>query len=195
MTFEGIERKQEGKFITRYDITYRTVDGRKKVYEMISRDKNMTDLEDLSQHKTDAVVLIMEDVKREKILLNREYRMAVGGWVYNFPAGLIDPGETPEVSAARELREETGLQLVEILDIIPDSYSAVGFSNEKNQCVVGIADGTIAPSSSTLEEIEAGWYSREEVRALLQKELFAARTQAYCYLWSRNQAGKAAGEK
>ena len=38
MTFEGIEKKQEGKFITRYDITYRTVDGQEKVYEMISRD-------------------------------------------------------------------------------------------------------------------------------------------------------------
>ena len=109
--------------------------------------------------------------------------------------GLIDPGETPEVSAARELWEETGLQLVEILDIIPDSYSAVGFSNEKNQCVVGIADGTFAPSSSTLEEIEAGWYSREEVRTLLRSELFAARTQAYCYLWSRDRTEKAADEK
>lgn len=190
MTFEGIEKKQEGKFITRYDITYRTVDGQEKIYEMISRDKNLTDYQKLSEHPTDAVVLIMEDVKRERILLNREYRMAVGGWVYNFPAGLIDPGETPEVSAARELKEETGLSLIEILDIIPDSYSAVGFSNEKNQCVVGIADGTFAPSTSTLEEIDAGWYTRQEVRELLQRELFAARTQAYCYLWSRERSGQ-----
>lgn len=185
MTFEGIEKKQEGKFITRYDITYRTVDGQEKVYEMISRDKELKDFQSLSQHETDAVVLIMEDVNRERILLNREYRMAVGGWVYNFPAGLIDPGETPQVSAARELKEETGLDLIQILDIIPDSYSAVGFSNEKNQCVVGIADGAFAPSSSALEEIEAGWYTRQEVKELLQQELFAARTQAYCYLWSR----------
>ncbi len=187
MEFQKIEKKQQGHFITRYDITYKTVDGKEKVYEMISRDNQIADYKDLSQHQTDAVVLIMEDEERTHILLNREYRMAVGGFVYNFPAGLIDAGETPTVSAARELKEETGLELIRVLDMIPDSYSAVGFSNEKNQCVVGIAGGTFAPSNSTLEEIEANWYTREEVKELLKTELFAARTQAYCYLWSRQQ--------
>lgn len=185
MEFKKIEKIQEGKFITRYNVTYETVDGKAKVYEMISRDSDLVTYEQLSQHKTDAVVLIMEDISRQRILLNKEYRMAVGGTVYNFPAGLIDPGETVEEAGRRELKEETGLDLVEILDIIPDSYSAVGFSNEKNQCVVGIAGGNFHPSNSTLEEIEAGWYTKEEVRELLKTELFAARTQAYCYVWSR----------
>ncbi|MBO5239418.1 MAG: NUDIX hydrolase [Lachnospiraceae bacterium] len=185
MEFQKIEPVHQGHFISRYDVTYKTVDGKEKVYEMISRDKELKTFTDLSQHKTDAVVVIVEDEERKRILLNREYRMAVGGWVYNFPAGLIDPGETPEVSAARELKEETGLDLISILDVIRDSYSAVGFSNEKNQCIVGIAGGTMAPSNSTVEEIEAAWYTKEEVRKLLKTELFAARTQAYCYLWSR----------
>lgn len=187
MEFQKIEKIHQGRFISRYDVTYQTVDGKEKIYEMISRDQHLTDHESLSRHQTDAVVLIMEDETRNRILLNREYRMAVGGWVYNFPAGLIDAGETPACSAKRELKEETGLDLIEVLDILPDSYSAVGFSNEKNQCILGIAGGTFAPSSSTLEEIEAAWYTREEVRDLLQHELFAARTQAYCYLWSRRQ--------
>lgn len=187
MEFQSIKKIHEGRFITRYDITYKVSDGREKVYEMISRDHNLTDHNALSRHNTDAVVLIMEDEARERILLNREYRMAVGEWVYNFPAGLIDSGETPEISAARELKEETGLDLLRILDIIPDSYSAVGFSNEKNKCIVGIAGGTFAPSNSALEEIEAGWYTRAELRSLLMTESFAARTQAYCYLWSRQQ--------
>ena len=38
---EGIEKKEAGKFITRYDITYETVDNQKKVYEIISRKKDM----------------------------------------------------------------------------------------------------------------------------------------------------------
>lgn len=184
MEFRNIEKVQEGKFITRYNVTYETADGVIKVYEMISRDNDLETYEQLSHHKTDAVVLIMEDETRQKILLNKEYRMAVGGTVYNFPAGLIDAGETVEEAGRRELKEETGLDVIKVLDIIPDSYSAVGFSNEKNQCVVGIAGGKFQPSNSSLEEIEAGWYTKEEVRELLKTELFAARTQAYCYVWS-----------
>ena len=119
------------------------------------------------------------------MLLNKEFRLALGDWVINFPAGLIDAGETPEESAKRELKEETGLDLVEITDILPLSYSAIGFSNESNVCVLGIAEGTFQESTSDVEEIEAGWYTKEEVRQLMQNETFAARTQAYCYLWSK----------
>jgi ADP-ribose pyrophosphatase len=50
---------------------------------------------------------------------------------------------------------------------------------------VGKARGEFKPSTSTVEEIEAGWYTKEEIRKLLETERFAARTQAYCYLWSR----------
>ncbi len=184
MEFKNIEKIHEGKFITRYDLTYETVDGKQKVYEIISRDKNIDSYHALVHHAVDAVVLIMHDKTGEKILLNKEYRMAVGGFVYNFPAGLIDSGETPLESAKRELKEETGLDLLEVKDIIGESYSAVGFSNEKNVCVVGIAGGEFAPSTSTLEEIEAGWFTKNEIKELLKNEHFAARTQAYCYVWS-----------
>ena len=39
----------------------------------------------------------------------------------------------------------------------------------------------------TAEEIEAGWYTRGEVRELLKRELFAARTQAYCWWWAKQE--------
>ena len=111
--------------------------------------------------------------------------MAVGDWVYNFPAGLIDPGEEPKQSAKRELWEETGLELYQIEDELGPSYSAVGFSNEVNVCIVGRARGQFHESTSTVEEIEADWFTKEQVRDLLKNNRFAARTQAYCYLWSR----------
>lgn len=186
MKFLGIEKKEEGKYITRYDLTYEAADGRTKIYEMISRKKELKTRGDLSGQQADSVVIIMHDEEGEKVLLNREFRMPCGDFVYNFPAGLIDPGENYEQSARRELKEETGLELVRITDVMKESFSAVGFSNEKNICVVGVAAGEFAPSSSAMEEIEAGWFTREEVRRLLLTEFFAARTQAYCYLWSKS---------
>ena len=108
MKFREIRKIHEGKFITRYDVDYVTEEGHSKTYEMISRNRRMETLEDLQNKKPDSVVMILTDESGERILVSREYRMAMAQWIYNFPAGLIDPGETPEESARRELWEETG---------------------------------------------------------------------------------------
>ena len=185
MKFKSIEKIHSGKFITRYDIHYETESGKAITYEMISRNPDLKDLESLHHHGVNAVVMIVHDESGEKLLLCKEFRMAVGEQVVNFPAGLIDKGETIEEAAARELREETGLDLLRIKEIWKESYSAIGFANELNVVVVGTANGTIQPSDSEREEIDAAWYSKDEVADLLKKERFAARTQSYCILWSR----------
>jgi ADP-ribose pyrophosphatase len=185
MKFQSIQKRLEGKYIHRYDIMYALEDGSTKVYEMISRNPDIQSHDDLIAKKPDAVVLIMHDETGQKVLLNKEFRLATGVWIYNFPAGLIDEGETPDESAKRELWEETGLTLQSIDDHIPLSYSAIGFSNETNVCVVGTAAGSFRESTSAVEEIVPGWFTKEEVRELLAKYPFAARTQAYCYAWSR----------
>jgi ADP-ribose pyrophosphatase len=184
--YKYIEKKQPGRFINRYDVHYEMEDGREKVYEMISRDPDLKDEEDLHNSREDAVSLIMHDETGQKILLNREFRMAMGKWVYNFPAGLIDEGETAEMAAKRELKEETGLDLQKIDQWWGTCYSAVGFSNERNACCVGVAGGTFSESTSFQEEIQPGWFTKAEVRELLEKEPFAVRTQAYCYCWCQS---------
>ena len=184
MKYQGIRKIHEGRFITRYDVDYITAEGNPKTYEMISRNGNIQTLDDLQNKTPNAVVMILTDESGERILVNREYRMAMAQWIYNFPAGLIDPGESPEESAKRELWEETGLSLVKIDDILDNSYSAIGFSNERNVCVFGVAEGEFRKSTSDAEEITPGWYTKEEIKQLLRTEPFAARTQAYCYAWA-----------
>ena len=170
MKFVGIEKKEQGKFITRYDVQYETVDGIVKNYEMISRNGEITDFEGLHGKAADAVVIIATDEADERILIDKEFRLAPGEWVYNFPAGLIDPGETPEVSARRELMEETGLELYEISDTIGTGEQHMEL--DQQECKEDIL-------------ITPGWYTKAEVRELLKTEKFAARTQAFCYVWSR----------
>ena len=151
--------------------------------KMVKR-RDIRTLEELQNKKPDSVIMILTDETGERILVSREYRMAMAQWIYNFPAGLIDPGETQEESAKRELWEETGLTLVRIDDVLDNSYSAVGFANERNVCVFGVAAGEFRRSTSDAEEIVPGWYTKEEMKQLLRTEAFAARTQAYCYAWA-----------
>ena len=87
MKFKKIQKREEGKFITRYDVAYETVDHQEKIYEMISRNKALGSIEALNGTKPDSVVIIATDESGEKLLVNKEFRMAVGDWVYNFPAG------------------------------------------------------------------------------------------------------------
>ena len=99
--------------------------------------------------------------------------------------GGVEQGENPEDAIRRELKEETGLTLTAITDVVGSACYAIGFSNESNILIIGTAEGEFAESSSAEEEIVPGWFTKEEIKTLLKTERFAARAQAYCYLWSR----------
>lgn len=60
------------------------------------------------RHPGGAAVVALDDTDR--VCLLRQYRHAGGGWLWELPAGKIDPGEAPQSTAQRELAEEAGLQ-------------------------------------------------------------------------------------
>ena len=65
----------------------------------------------------------------EEVILIRQYRHAVGGYIYEVPAGKLDAGEPPEVCAARELTEEAGVvagRLTRLASIV----TTPGFTDE-----------------------------------------------------------------
>ncbi|MCO6557978.1 MAG: NUDIX hydrolase [Bifidobacterium sp.] len=81
-----------------------------------------------------AVVMLVHDEVQDKYLLEREYRVGPNKFTYGFPAGLMEDGEKPEVSALRELQEETGVapkdkESVRI-EHVGDFYSSGGMTNE-----------------------------------------------------------------
>ena len=90
MKFDGVKKVNEGRFINRYDLYYTTEDNKKKVYEIISRNKDIQSLEDVRNQSTDGVVIVATDETDEHILINKEYRMSGGDYLYYFQSVLID---------------------------------------------------------------------------------------------------------
>jgi ADP-ribose pyrophosphatase len=64
------------------------------------------------------------------ILLIRQYRYAADGFIYEIPAGRLEPGEPPEECAVRELREETGCTAAR-MEHLYTMYTTPGFTDEK----------------------------------------------------------------
>lgn len=76
----------------------------------------------------DAVVIvaIVPHNGAPRLLVTREYRAPLGRHELSLPSGLVDPGETIEAAAARELFEETGLKLKRVLHVSPPVMALVG---------------------------------------------------------------------
>ena len=176
----------KGKYLSYYIARYINNDGGIKDYEFISRDPNLT-IETFGNNKVAGVGLVALSKDKDKVLLQAEFRPATKHFVYNFPAGLIDEGETPKTAAIRELKEETGLDVIEIIDELPPSYASQGTSDELMSLVICTVEGEIKDSIFVNEEIHAKWFSKDEVRQLLKdKALMSVRTQMFLYMWVNN---------
>ena len=75
-----------------------------------------------------------------RVLLIRQFRHAADGYIWEIPAGRLDPGETPDDCARRELVEETGMR-ADRLERLTTIYTTPGFTDEKIHLYV--ADGLV----------------------------------------------------
>lgn len=63
---------------------------------------------EIIHHPGGAAVVAVNDSRQ--LCLLRQYRHAAGGWLWELPAGKLDPGEQPLFTAQRELQEEAGMR-------------------------------------------------------------------------------------
>ena len=66
MEFKGIEKKDGGKFLHRYDLRYIDPLGAERCYEMVSRRDDIEGFDQLVNHPADAVVMIVTDRENER---------------------------------------------------------------------------------------------------------------------------------
>jgi len=95
-------------------------------------DGSVGELEMIRHSGASAVVPFLSDPAGAdpQLLLIKQYRYAANGFLYELPAGRLDPGEAPVDCARRELREETGCS-AEQLDFLYTMYTTPGFTDER----------------------------------------------------------------
>lgn len=110
-----------------------------------------------------AIVPFLSDPDGEDpdLLLLRQYRYAAGGYLYEIPAGRLDPGETPLECAHRELREETGCTAESVEEMCAPLMTP-GFADERIHIFLatGLTRGDTAYEADEFAEVEVVRLSR-----------------------------------
>ena len=118
--------------------------------------------------KPDAVVIVPYHTQEEKLVMIKEFRVALNDYQYGFPAGLMDKGESVEQTGKRELFEETGLTVTKVLKKSPAVFSSSGMTDESVSLVFVECDGHPTNRfNEASEEIEVLMLSRDQASDLL----------------------------
>jgi ADP-ribose pyrophosphatase len=77
-----------------------------------------------------ASVVILPVTAAGDVILVRQYRHAIGRWVWELPAGSLNPGEAAEAAAVRECHEEIGL-VAEKMERLGGFFPTPGYCDEE----------------------------------------------------------------
>jgi ADP-ribose pyrophosphatase len=116
-------------------------------------------------------VVIIPMTARNEIILVRQYRPAIGRWVWELPAGSLKPGEDVERAARRECQEETGHVPAE-LERLGSYFPTPGYCDEEMTFFKATALRTPGPADEEAhqdedEDIEARAFSRDELQRMI----------------------------
>lgn len=163
----------ETKFLSLYNAKYTNKKGNIKNWIIASR-KDYDTLNNQffrgKEEKIDAVIIAAIHKDSEKLVLVKQFRVPINDYIYELPAGLIDGDEDIEAAVRRELKEETGLNLLNINHEKSKVgiYASAGMTDESVAMAYCLCDGEVSDEFlEDDEDIETILVDREEAKKLL----------------------------
>ena len=166
-----------GGWISLQKVSYLGHDGKTRTWECAAR-----------INSRGAVMMIPVTRPGDKLIIVRQFRPPTGRLVYEFPAGLINPGEDPKEAAVRELKEETGyIGTVEYCS--PQVFTSPGLSSEFVHLVRMSVDleaqGDLATHFDESEYIETFLVGQDELADFIrQAEADGYGVDTKIYMWA-----------
>ena len=126
---------------------------------------------DVVRHNGSAVILAVDNSKSKKdpwIVVERQFRHAANQYLWELPAGSLDPGEDPLLGAQRELEEETGYRAKKWRPLVR-YFASPGFLGEAMN--VFLAEGLVAGHASPEddEDIDFRLVKLSEILKMIRK--------------------------
>ena len=170
-----IEKKTDNRFLNFYEFEAIHRDGKVTPYYVSSRATDIDKLKAVT-HRNDPDGVILYGVygeQKDKVVLIRQYRYPLGGYCYEFPAGLVEPGEDMFAAATREMFEETGLTFTpkEGGAYSRPFFTTIGMTDESCGTIFGYCSGDPTNThQESSEDIEVVIADRDECRRILKEE-------------------------
>ncbi len=172
---KGIKKLTDNRYLNLYGLDAAFRDGSSAPYYVASRRKDESSIKAATHdNHPDGVILYgVYGENRDRVVLIRQYRYPIDGYVYEFPAGLVEPGEDLTQCGIREMFEETGRTFQPIAATAP-FFMSVGMTDESCSTVFGCCTGnpTNAHQEGT-EDIQVILADRAECRRILREERLA----------------------
>ena len=148
---------------------------------------------DVIRHNGSVVILAIDSSKSKKnpwIVMERQYRHAAQQYLWELPAGKIEPGEDPLEGAKRELAEETGYRAKKWRPLV-EYYASPGFLGESMKVFLaeGLEPGEAQPEAD--EQIELRLVKLSELLKRIEKgAILDGKTLTSVLLYARIKAGR-----
>jgi ADP-ribose pyrophosphatase len=157
--------------------------------DRIVEPKGVESTREVVRHNGSVVILAVDSSKSKKdpwVVIERQYRHAAGQYLWELPAGKLDPGEEPLTGAQRELEEETGYRAKK-WKLLLEYWASPGFLGESMKLF--LAEGLI-PGEAHPEEDEKIEFRLVKLSDLLKKitkgEIQDGKTLVGTMLYARN---------